>query len=36
MRDRGVSEKVILANGDVFEKEVPVEDDYIKRYWIEL
>lgn len=30
------SEKAILANGGVFEKEVLVDDEYIKRYWIYL
>ncbi len=30
------SEKVILANGGVFEREVLVEGEWIKRYWIEV
>ena len=30
------SEKTILANGGVFEKEVCVDEKYIKRYWITL
>lgn len=28
------SEKTILANGGVFEKEVFVDGEYIKRYWV--
>ncbi len=35
-RDNEASEKTILANGGIFEKEVCVEGEYIKRYWIEL
>ena len=35
-RTNPASEKTILANGGVFEKEVLVEDEYIKRYWITL
>lgn len=35
-RGNMASEKTILANGGVFEKEVWVEDEYIKRYWITL
>lgn len=30
------SEKTILANGGVFEKEVCVDGEWIKRYWISL
>lgn len=30
------SEKIILANGGVFEKEVNVEGEIIKRFWITL
>ena len=34
------SERTIIANGGVFEREVAVEDDsrheYVKRYWIKL
>lgn len=30
------SEKVILANGGVFEKEVPGDDTIIKRHWVKL
>ena len=30
------SERTILANGGVYEKTVPVEDEQIKRYWITL
>lgn len=35
-RDNIASEKTILANGGVFEKEVEVDGEYIKRYWITL
>ena len=35
-RDNLASEKTILANGGVFEKEVLVDGEYIKRYWITL
>jgi len=35
-RENPASEKVILANGGVFEREILVEDGYVKRYWIEL
>ena len=35
-RDNIASEKTILANGGVFEREVPVDGDFIKRYWIAL
>lgn len=30
------SEKTILANGGVFEKIVPGDGEYMKRYWIDL
>ena len=30
------SEKTIIANGGIFEKEIYVEDDIMKRYWIYL
>lgn len=30
------SEKVVLANGGIFEKEVSADGDVIKRYWISL
>lgn len=33
-RNNIASEKTILANGGVFEKEVLVDGEYIKRYWI--
>lgn len=35
-RNNPASEKTILANGGVFEKEVLVDGEYIKRYWITL
>lgn len=35
-RDNSASEKTILANGGVFEKEVCVDGEFIKRYWITL
>lgn len=35
-RDNLASEKTILANGGIFEKEVCVDGEYIKRYWIRL
>ena len=35
-RENPASEKVILANGGVFEKEIDVDGEYIKRYWITL
>lgn len=35
-RTNPASEKVILANGGVFEKEVSADGDVIKRYWISL
>lgn len=34
--DNIASEKTILANGGIFEKEVKVEKEVIKRYWIFL
>jgi len=34
--DNIASEKTIIANGGVFEKEICVDDNIIKRYWIEL
>lgn len=30
------SERTILANGGVFEKEVPVDDGYTKRFWVTI
>lgn len=30
------SEKTIIANGGIFEKEVLVDGNYIKRYWITI
>lgn len=35
-RDNIASEKTILANGGVLEKEILVEGEFIKRYWISL
>lgn len=35
-RDNTASEKTILANGGVFEKEICVDGGYVKRYWITL
>lgn len=35
-RDNHASEKTIIANGGVFEKEVCIDGEYIKRYWITL
>lgn len=35
-RENVASEKTILANGGVFEKEVLVDGEYIKRYWVML
>lgn len=35
-RENPVSEKVILANGGVFEREICEDGEYIKRYWITL
>lgn len=34
--DKAASEKTILANGGVFEKEICVDGRTLKRYWIEL
>lgn len=34
--DNPASEKTILANGGVFEKEIEVDGDKIKRYWIAI
>lgn len=34
--DNIASEKVIIANGGEFEKEICVEDNLYKRYWIQL
>lgn len=34
--DNPASEKTILANGGVFEKEVHVDGNIIKRYWVTL
>lgn len=34
--DNVASEKTILANGGVFEKDVTVDGEVIRRYWIEL
>lgn len=35
-RDNIASEKTILANGGIFEKEVLGNGEYMKRYWITL
>ena len=35
-RENPASEKTILANGGVFEKEVQVNGGWIRRYWITL
>lgn len=35
-RDNIASEKAILANGGIFEKEVWGDGEYMKRYWITL
>lgn len=35
-RHNTASEKVILSNGGIFEKEVIVDGEHIKRYWITL
>lgn len=35
-RTNAASGKVILANGGVFDKEVCVDGEFIKRYWIAL
>ena len=34
--DNTASERAIIANGGIFEKEVPVDGEYVKRYWITL
>ncbi|TCK92657.1 putative acetyltransferase [Natranaerovirga hydrolytica] len=34
--DNIASEKTIIANGGVFEKQIYVDGEYIKRYWITL
>ncbi len=34
--DNEASEKIIIRNGGVYEKEVEVDDDLLKRYWITL
>ena len=34
--ENAASEKTILANGGVFEKEVKADGERIKRYWIKL
>jgi predicted acetyltransferase len=34
--DNFASEKIIIANGGIFEKVVCVDGEYIKRYWITL
>lgn len=33
-RDNLASERTIISNGGVFEKEVCIDGEYIKRYWI--
>jgi len=35
-RDNPASERTILGCGGVFEKEVLVDDEWIKRYWITI
>ena len=35
-RDNLASEKTIIANGGIFEKEVFIDGEYIKRYWITI
>ncbi|MGC4019779.1 MAG: GNAT family N-acetyltransferase [Muricomes sp.] len=35
-RNNTASEKIIIANGGIFEKEIVVDGRYIKRYWITL
>ena len=35
-RDNIASEKIILANGGIFEKEVRGDGEFMKRYWITL
>ena len=34
--DNPASERTIIANGGIFEKEVPVDGGIVRRYWIEL
>ena len=34
--DNIASERTILANGGVFEREICVDGDWMKRYWIKL
>lgn len=34
--DNPASEKTIMANGGIFEKEVCIDGEYIKRYWITI
>lgn len=34
--DNSASEKTIIANGGIFEKEIEVDGSVIKRYWISL
>ena len=34
--DNPASEKTILANGGIFEKEILVDNEPVRRYWIEL
>lgn len=34
--DNIASERTIIANGGVFEKEICVDGNMMKRYWIEL
>lgn len=35
-RNNIASERTILANGGVFEKEVPVDGEYTKRFWVTI
>nr|WP_294486992.1 GNAT family N-acetyltransferase [uncultured Anaerosporobacter sp.] len=35
-RDNLASEKTIISNGGIFENEVFIDGEYIKRYWITL
>ena len=35
-RDNTASERTILANGGVFEREIKVGKAFIRRFWIEL
>ncbi|WMJ89368.1 GNAT family N-acetyltransferase [Anaerocolumna sp. MB42-C2] len=35
-RDNLASEKTIIANGGIYEKEVYIDGEYIKRYWITI